>query len=317
MKLLNEKLDDFQEKPRNRSEPKLKYVPSPDLSPTALAEAEPHQRQMLLQKRQEERESGEETGGYFTADMQEIQIEKIKFKDFIEYRSQFELSQQVRIQTKQQELKDARELGKPTTGIEADEGTEEAVAFGIPYLQFDLMDPRQIRHEIQEDRARKRGKKLDKDLKLKICDLGNGCWTYHQFSTQIQTRQYRSPEVIIGAKYDTSADMWSFACMLFEMATGDFLFEPRKGANYGKDDDHLAQMMELLGRMPKSMALGGRRARRFFNRAGELRRIKGLNFWPLKKVLVEKYKFNEREASAFADFLEPMLAWDPDKRESA
>ena len=66
--------------------------------------------------------------------MQEIQIEKIKFKDFIEYRSQFELSQQVRIQTKQQELKDARELGKPTTGIEADEGTEEAVAFGIPYL---------------------------------------------------------------------------------------------------------------------------------------------------------------------------------------
>ena len=214
-------------------------------------------------------------------------------------------------------MKDAREQGKPTTEIEADAGTEEAVAFGIPYLKFDLMDPRQIRHEIQEDRARKRGKKLDKDLKLKICDLGNGCWTYHQFSTQIQTRQYRSPEVIIGAKYDTSADMWSFACMLFEMATGDFLFEPRKGANYGKDDDHLAQMMELLGRMPKSMALGGRRARRFFNRAGELRRIKGLNFWPLKKVLVEKYKFNEREASAFADFLEPMLAWDPDKRESA
>ena len=29
--------------------------------------------------------------------MQEIQIEKIKFKDFLEYRSQFELSQQVRI----------------------------------------------------------------------------------------------------------------------------------------------------------------------------------------------------------------------------
>jgi len=28
--------------------------------------------------------------------------------------------------------------------------------------------------------------------------------------------------------------------MMFEMATGDFLFEPRKGKNYGKDDDHLA-----------------------------------------------------------------------------
>ena len=69
--------------------------------------------------------------------------------------------------------------------------------------------------------------------------------------------------------------------------------------------------------MPKSMAIGGRRARRFFNRAGQLRRIQGLNFWPLKKVLMEKYKFNEVEATSFSEFLEPMLAWDPDYRASA
>ena len=48
MKMLNNKLDEFQEKPRNRSEPKLKYVPSPDFSPKALEEAEPHQKQYLL-----------------------------------------------------------------------------------------------------------------------------------------------------------------------------------------------------------------------------------------------------------------------------
>ena len=64
-----------------------------------------------------------------------------------------------------------------------------------------------------------------------ICDLGNGCWTYHHFSTEIQTRQYRSPEVIVGSKYNTTADNWSLACMLFEMATGDFLFEPRNSSN--------------------------------------------------------------------------------------
>lgn len=84
--------------------------------------------------------------------------------------------------------------------------------------------------------------------------------------------------------------------MIFEMATGDFLFEPRKGKTYGKDDDHLAQMMELLGRMPKNMAIGGRLAKKFFDRTGHLRRIRGLNYWPLKKVLVEKYKFKEKEA---------------------
>jgi serine/threonine-protein kinase SRPK3 len=30
--------------------------------------------------------------------------------------------------------------------------------------------------------------------------------------------------------------------MIFEMLTGDFLFEPRKGPNFHKDDDHLAQV---------------------------------------------------------------------------
>jgi len=86
----------------------------------------------------------------------------------------------------------------------------------------------------------KRGRKLDEQVMVKICDMGNGCWTYHHFTPEIQTRQYRSPEVIIGADYNTSADVWSFACTIFEMVTGDFLFEPRKGNNYDKDDDHLA-----------------------------------------------------------------------------
>ena len=84
---------------------------------------------------------------------------------------------------------------------------------------------------------------IDETVQTKIVDLGNGCWTYHHFTSLIQTRQYRSPEVIIGAGYGTSADIWSFACMIFELITGEFLFEPRKGQNYGKDDDHLAQVI--------------------------------------------------------------------------
>lgn len=156
-------------------------------------------------------------------------------------------------------------------------------------------------------------------MRLKICDLGNGCWTYHHFSTEIQTRQYRSPEVIIGAKYNTNADIWSLACMLFEMGTGDFLFEPRNSSNkkYSQDDDHLAQMMELLGRMPQSMAVGGTKYKKLFDHTGQLRRIRGLNYWPLHKVLQEKYRFKEKQAHEFAEFLLPMLEWDPEKRASA
>jgi serine/threonine-protein kinase SRPK3 len=55
-------------------------------------------------------------------------------------------------------------------------------------------------------------------------------------------------------------------------------------------------MMELLGRMPSNLALVGKKYRKFFDRSGHLRKIRGLNYWPLKKVLIEKYRFKEREA---------------------
>jgi len=35
-------------------------------------------------------------------------------------------------------------------------------------------------------------------------------------------------QVILGATYDTSADMWSLACMVFELVTGDLLFDPHE-----------------------------------------------------------------------------------------
>ncbi|KAG2686451.1 hypothetical protein I3843_09G006500 [Carya illinoinensis] len=155
------------------------------------------------------------------------------------------------------------------------------------------------------------------DLKCKLVDFGNACWTYKQFTNDIQTRQYRCPEVILGSKYSTSADLWSFACICFELATGDVLFDPHSGDNFDRDEDHLALMMELLGMMPRKIALGGRYSRDFFNRYGDLRHIRRLRFWPLSKVLVEKYDFSEQDANDMNDFLVPILDFVPEKRPTA
>ncbi|CAJ2654561.1 SRSF protein kinase 2-like [Trifolium pratense] len=155
------------------------------------------------------------------------------------------------------------------------------------------------------------------DLKCKLVDFGNACWTYKQFTSDIQTRQYRCPEVLLGSKYSTPADMWSFACICFELATGDVLFDPHSGDNYDRDEDHLALMMELLGKMPSKIALGGRYSREFFNRHGELRHIRDLRFWPHHKILTEKYNFSEQDANDMADFLRPILDFDPEKRPTA
>ena len=58
------------------------------------------------------------------------------------------------------------------------------------------------------------------NLEVKIADLGNACWEQHHFTEDIQTRQYRSLEVLLGAGYGPPADIWSCACMAFELATG-------------------------------------------------------------------------------------------------
>ncbi|KAK4535250.1 hypothetical protein CDCA_CDCA04G1275 [Cyanidium caldarium] len=152
---------------------------------------------------------------------------------------------------------------------------------------------------------------------LKLVDFGNACWIHKHFTEDIQTRQYRSPEVILGAGYDTSADMWSCACMIFELLTGDFLFDPHSGRSFDRDEDHLGLAVELLGDIPLEVLNRGKYTREYFNRHGKLRNIKKLNFWSLEDVLHEKYKFAREEADAIADFLKPMLRLNPKERVTA
>lgn len=157
----------------------------------------------------------------------------------------------------------------------------------------------------------------DELISVKIADLGNSCWVHHHFTDEIQTRQYRSPEVLLGYHWGASADLWSFACLMFELLTGDYLFDPRSGKSYSKDDDHIAQIIELIGHVPRTMLKESYYARDFFNSRGELLRISKLKPWGLKDVLVEKYKFPVSDAVEISEFLSPMLALQPEKRADA
>ncbi|KAH0497503.1 hypothetical protein TgHK011_004802 [Trichoderma gracile] len=154
-------------------------------------------------------------------------------------------------------------------------------------------------------------------ISVKIADLGNACWVNHHFTNDIQTRQYRSPEVILGAKWGASTDVWSMSAMVFELITGDYLFDPQSGTKYGKDDDHIAQIIELLGPFPRSLCLSGKWSQEIFNRKGELRNIHRLRHWALPDVLREKYHFKEDEAKRISAFLTPMLELVPEKRANA
>uniref|UniRef100_A0A3P8V020 non-specific serine/threonine protein kinase n=1 Tax=Cynoglossus semilaevis TaxID=244447 RepID=A0A3P8V020_CYNSE len=154
-------------------------------------------------------------------------------------------------------------------------------------------------------------------LQVKIADLGNACWVHKHFTDDIQTRQYRSLEVLLGAGYGTPADIWSTACMAFELATGDYLFEPHSGEDYSRDEDHIALIIELLGKIPRKLILAGKYSKEFFTKKGDLRHITKLKPWGLFEVLVEKYEWSKEEANSFSSFLLPMLDLVPERRATA
>ncbi|SPQ99904.1 unnamed protein product (mitochondrion) [Plasmodiophora brassicae] len=135
--------------------------------------------------------------------------------------------------------------------------------------------------------------------RAKLADLGNACWTYKHFTSDITTRQYRSPEAIVGAPYGPPVDIWALAALVFELITGDYLFDPKADSR------------------KRAITQDGSHSKEFFTRKGLLRNIHDLEFWALPDVLVEKYKLAGDQGATLASFLLPMLELDPRKRATA
>lgn len=90
------------------------------------------------------------------------------------------------------------------------------------------------------------------------------------YSGRIQTRQYRAPEVVIGRRdWDLKVDVWSIACIIFELATGEYLFDPPEGI-YNKDQEHIIQIVETLKpHYDRKWAMGGKNSGKIFNEHGK------------------------------------------------
>uniref|UniRef100_A0A6Q2XA13 non-specific serine/threonine protein kinase n=1 Tax=Esox lucius TaxID=8010 RepID=A0A6Q2XA13_ESOLU len=180
---------------------------------------------------------------------------------------------------------------------------------GVTQVQFGLRETDLLVNLLKPQNADK--------IKIKIADLGNACWVQKHFTEDIQTCQYRSVEVLIGADYGTPADIWSTACMAFELATGEYLFEPHSGDNFSRDEDHIAHIIELLGPLPSQFALSGRNSRKYFNHKGQLRHISRLKPWSLCEILLDKYEWSREQAAQFSAFLLTMLEPLPERRATA
>jgi serine/threonine protein kinase len=76
-------------------------------------------------------------------------------------------------------------------------------------------DPRKLPHL----QTTLENKPLPPPISVKIADLGNATPSTKHFTEDIQTRQYRAPEAILGRRdWDARADIWSAACVVSKLS---------------------------------------------------------------------------------------------------
>lgn len=143
---------------------------------------------------------------------------------------------------------------------------------------------------------------------VEIIDFGSACKVNEKVFSYIQSRFYRSPEVILGLDYNTAIDMWSLGCILIELYTGYPLFP---GEN---EQDQLHCIMEVCGLPPSHILTKATRRRLFFDSNKNPRpytNSRGRSRKPLAKTL---FDITRTADSEFLNFVQACLDWDPESR---
>ncbi|MBW0486163.1 hypothetical protein O181_025878 [Austropuccinia psidii MF-1] len=143
---------------------------------------------------------------------------------------------------------------------------------------------------------------------IKTIDFGSSCFENEKVYTYIQSRFYRSPEVILGMNYHMAIDMWSLGCILAELYTGYPIFPGET------ESEQLACIMEVLGMPDKYLVDRSSRRKLFFDSTGTPRPVvnsKGRRRRVGSKTLQSVLKTDDE---LFIDFISKCLAWDPERR---
>lgn len=89
-------------------------------------------------------------------------------------------------------------------------------------------------------------KKLHR-CEVRVIDFGGAVLKKERHSKRVGTRQYRSPEVVLGLAWDEKTDVWSLGCILLTLYTGERPFPVNNSLH------HLALMERLIGELPREM----------------------------------------------------------------
>lgn len=168
---------------------------------------------------------------------------------------------------------------------------------------------------------------------IRICDFGSAFFEDEAIITsELVSRYYRAPEIILGMKPNQKIDIWSLGCTLFELYTGTILFP-------GKSNNEMIRLfIEVKGKFSKKLMKRCTYWDDYFSNDGNYFKSKeydtkinseytkeiDLNQLKQKDILtlLKESDHGKRETDAkslnnFANFLDNCFVFDPFKRLSA
>ena len=143
---------------------------------------------------------------------------------------------------------------------------------------------------------------------IKIIDFGCSCFENKTLYTYVQSRFYRSPEIILGIPYDRQVDIWSYGCLLAELALGYPLFPAET------EEELFNMIIESLGEPPRWMIEVSKDKSFYLLDNGLIKPFKnkyGKKFFPNSNPLKEKLSTLDLDLKLL---ILNCLEWDPKLR---
>ena len=121
-----------------------------------------------------------------------------------------------------------------------------------------------------EDKYKNIDSKYLYNPEIAIADFGAACIDDEYYDGDFGTRYYRAPEIILEGNFSNKVDIWAVGCVLYELVTGEFLFDPKKDRNNSRDYYHLSEIIDLLGNFEIETLKSTKKWKTYFNKSGRL-----------------------------------------------
>lgn len=147
------------------------------------------------------------------------------------------------------------------------------------------------------------------DFSVSLADFGSFLEEEEFYETSFGTRYYRSPENILVGNASYPNDIWALGCTIYEILTGEILFDPEKDKKYDRDFYHLKLINELCGDFPKEFLKKTKNYKTYFDSDYKLKFNKDLGF--KNKIDIQ---LQGKVPDKIIQLIKSMLTIDPNKR---